>query len=130
MSYREIKFRGKTNISMGGRWLYGNYGKYGYEKFVTVDDIIVNEKTVGQYINKKIEEQEIYEGDMLKLNFPHLPLCHGRIFTVRWIQHLCKFVFVDERDMSFCSPSKILEDWEGRIKIIGNIHDGVKDGKV
>ena len=63
---REIKFRGFDDLT-GNGWVYGDFSHGYYGNECLVDEIIVDEKTVGQFTGLlDADGREIYEGDIIQ----------------------------------------------------------------
>ena len=59
---REIKFRGKDSF---GNWQFGSLITDN-KSYWTINDLLVDPKTIGQYIGRKDENyNDLYEGDIL-----------------------------------------------------------------
>lgn len=117
---REIKFRGMSvhELASGNRWLYGNVciGEYSY-----IEDMPVDEKTVGQYTGLKDKNcKEIFEGDIVKD-------CDGNINQVSYDRGM--FGCYETYSISFYSDEKVtkLEPLANYLidgaEIIGNIYE-------
>ena len=132
---RRIKFRGWNNKH--NKWLYGYYAnsqgfsiiiEENYEE-CTLEDVLVNKKTVGQYTGLKDSTgKEIYEGDILSqgqdlLGVACISMRYGisvKKKTTTW--SLINFVLDSDFDTS------VLSD----VEVVGNIHDNpelLKGGK-
>jgi uncharacterized phage protein (TIGR01671 family) len=119
---REIEFRGKRRDN--GEWAYGDLTHLAYEIAAINDDIVVDDKTVGQHTGLKDRNGvKIFEGDVVRDKY-------GNIGAVRYSDH-----FLDWRIHFYKGRPDLLEyqgfglkifDWvypEMLVEVIGNIHD-------
>ena len=104
---RTIKFRGLHK----GKWVYGSYVTDGkdYHAIVSPDpsddeqmlNQVVSKESVGQLIDIKIKDGDVYEGDRVALNFNYL-----------------QPITVEFKDGSFNLARYSLK----KAEVIGNIH--------
>ena len=117
---REIKFRGFDDLT-GNGWVYGDFSHGYYGNECLVDEIIVDEKTVGQFTGlRDADGRELYEGDVIRsVMLPHMrtTVCNGGVeyrngaFYVEYIDH----TYANLGDLIFYSGTSST--------VIGNIHD-------
>lgn len=120
---REIKFRGRDDLT-GNGWVYGDFSHGYYGNECLVDEIIVVEKTVGQFTGMyDAEGREIYEGDILKatLKEPSFvkrfklqnEIVGEMLFDNAW--------WIKERETVNLIPPWRLRYYD--LTVIGNVHD-------
>ena len=114
---REIKFRGQGIVS--GNWYFGYYVYRGNHHCIIEEDgtiVKVDPETVGQYTGRKDKEgQEIYEGDIAKLNYSSIGFRHGIKGAIEFNKGAYLF---NSENTQF---KRLLEDCND-IKLIGNIY--------
>lgn len=115
---RDILFRGKKE---SGEWVYGDLLHINDEYEIGVPGKGVSRvcgETVGQYtgLNDK-NGKKIFEGDYLKTR-----ALTGEVYVqeVRWTN---KFNIVGFRMVDSDEYWDDFDDYEGRIEVVGNIHD-------
>lgn len=120
---REIKFRGFDDLT-GNGWVYGDFSHGYYGNECLVDEIIVDEKTVGQFTGlSDVDGREIYEGDIVKatLKEPSFvkrfklqnEIVGEMLFDNAW--------WIKERETVNLIPPWRLRYYD--LTVIGNIHD-------
>lgn len=117
---REILFRGYT----GRNWQYGylidkeairNFDKNG----LPISTYRVIEKTIGQYTERKDKNKiKIFEGDIVKGNFPYAEKC-----VVVWDNKRCGFYLKPITHWGKASTDKYYKLNSCVLEIIGNIYD-------
>lgn len=115
---REIKFRGMSvhELASGNRWLYGNVciGEYSY-----IEDMPVDEKTVGQYTGLKDKNgKEIFEGDIIQQNYRDV-YNQKQAFTGEVVYADCVYWLKNSDEYTFLYDEHRIYD----SVVIGNIHE-------
>ena len=123
---REIKFRGKDRNT--GEWFYGNY----YDKDTKGNTHICNQykgslviapETVGQFTGLYDKNgKEIYDGDICRMETGRCS--HFVYMSVEWNMESAAFGFRLKGE-TYIGCSEAFRRWiaEGRVEVIGNIHD-------
>lgn len=131
MGTREIKFRAKNTDTK--EWVYGYLADETYINNINTIDlssIEVDSDTVGQFTGLKDKNgKEIYEGDILWASDGVIGYVKGGVrgycYDVVFIKH-------PAGEECWSLYSTVMDDYPGKIKVIGNIHDNpelLKGGK-
>ena len=119
---REIKFRGKN----GSPWVYGNgYFINGEGEHIIVSGRFyeVEPNTVGQFTGLYDKNgKEIYDGDICRMETGRCS--HFVYMSVEWNMESAAFGFRLKGE-TYIGCSEAFRRWiaEGRVEVIGNIHD-------
>lgn len=113
---RTIKFRGYNPKNK--KWIYGHYFVNRGQHFIVQDEVAttwenyeVKPETIGQYTGMNDKNgTEIYEGDIIRIDFVVLPGVPTTEEVVEWCAASAKFTPIAD-----CGQFVIIE-------IIGNIH--------